>query len=199
MQVSVNEEYVSFQGTGVLAGERQYFVRLQGCSVPCPIRAVCDEPYALPKGGAGRVVSEVIDAAKTAVGEMGWVHITGGEPLDQREETISLVSEARKAGLRTHLQTSGLRPLVDCDFVTVSPKSGEIVATTGNEMILVLDSWVTPEVASSLYEETNFCTYFIQPLWGGDGREVARFVEDLNKRGLSWRLATQGHKVLGIK
>ena len=206
MSVRIQERFVSYQGSGLLAGERQYFVRMQGCSILCPIRSVCDEQSALPlTGGELLTPEEIVDAAKSVVAENGWLHLTGGEPMSQKEAVYAILSEAKKADLRVHMQTSGLVLAPRPDFITVSPKVTEsgLKHRSGDEMILVYDpAWVSHEVARTLYTRTAFKNYFLQPLWVDgecNAKETVEFCETMNRCGLNWNITGQLHKFFGIK
>ncbi|HVY62512.1 MAG TPA: 7-carboxy-7-deazaguanine synthase QueE, partial [Planctomycetota bacterium] len=95
----VKEVFLSFQGEGLLLGERQLFIRLAGCNIRCPW---CDTPDALVAKEAGRArieeapgsgrfrelenplgVFDVLREVQRIASEHGpvrWVSITGGEP-----------------------------------------------------------------------------------------------------------------------
>jgi len=185
-----------------MLGTRQWFVRTAGCSVrKCPIRAVCDERFALHAvNGSWHVVADLVDEALAAVGTGGWMHITGGEPTDQPEALAELLAAARAAGLRTHVQTSGLREIDAADFVTVSPKvpADEVAVLKGDELVLVYNEQSADEIRA--YERLDFSHYFLQPKWDTDSEanapETAKAVLDT---GGAWRLTVQAHKYVGIR
>ena len=80
--VFISEQFTTIQGTGVMSGESQYFVRFAGCSVvSCPIRAVCDQPESLNGKHGSHVLIDEIELA--ALKSSRWLHVTGGEPCDQ--------------------------------------------------------------------------------------------------------------------
>lgn len=200
----IQEEFVSYQGSGALLGRRQYFVRFAGCEVKCPIRDVCDQPEALLKrNGYESRPQEVIDRAIESVGAGGWLHITGGEPLNQPRALLDLCDLAKKSGLRTHLQTSGTIAVpVPFDFITLSPKAIALQQVRSHEMILVFDPrWVNDEVAMELYTVTNCFHYYLMPL-ERDGvvnaMETVEFCEHMANQGQNWRITVQAHKTLGV-
>jgi len=211
MKLSIAETFTSHQGTGSLAGQLQFFVRTQGCSVKCPIRHICDEPDALDDaGGQTMLVSEVVSAAIDAVGVGGWLHITGGEPLDNLDGWKSLVSAAMAAGLRVQTQTSGLvgheMPIGRMGRITVSPKGPleRLKIRHGSELVLVAGPWVSPSIASSFMQGTSFDYYYIAPVCLGkckwDTRSAVDLIEHLWASGQpQWRLTHQLHKLFGVK
>ncbi len=208
--MKVVDEFVTFQGSGHLVGKRQYFVRLAGCHVKCPIRKVCDEQEALPSLMGNDVApSEVAERAVAEVGEFGWIHITGGEPCEQPEELQRLGMAAESRKLRVHLHTSGMLPVpIRTDWLTVSPKSPELQWNRNNwaqECIVVYDqSWVIDVgVLRAMQMFTNCYDYYLQPLWMPDGSsnvaETLEMLDRLNRCGCPWDLSLQVHKFIGIK
>lgn len=192
----------TLQGSGALSGTRQWFVRMAGCSIrTCPIRAICDERFSLRAiNGSWHQIKDLINEALAEVGKGGWLHVTGGEPADAPDELGELLQAARTAGLRTHVQTAGLRGVHDADFITVSPKApaDEIAITNGGELIVIFDDQPLDDLRA--YERLGFAHYFLQPKWidGGEANalETASAVLDL---GGKWRMTLQAHKHIGIK
>lgn len=194
--IYIHSMFPSFQGTGHLSGVRQFFVRFAGCSVKCPIRSECDEAQALTRRNAKQMsVEEILTAARAEVGDQGWLHITGGEPTDQSEGLQLLVMEARKSGMKVHLQTSGVRRApIQWDWITVSPKVREPLQKFGQEMVVIDDGTVTKEWLDELSATTNYWCYYLCPLWGRDMRLTAQLAEEAG-----WDLTWQMHKHAGIK
>jgi organic radical activating enzyme len=191
----LQDEFVSYQGTGHLIGTRQYFVRFAGCSVAeCPIRQQCDEPAALTRRNANTTdVDEVVERAMASVGRSGWLHITGGEPTDQSDGLQELAKLARKRGLYVHLQTSGVRRVpIQWDWLTVSPKQELPEQKFGQEMVVIDDGALQPERMRKLVDSTSFWSYYLCPLWGRDLSATANVALQL---GDPWCLTLQMHKV----
>jgi len=213
MKMNVSETFASYQGTGSLAGQKQFFVRTQGCSITCPIRHICDEPHALdPNSDFAQQIEtrDIVKMAIDSVGHRGWIHITGGEPLDNLEAWKHLVSESQIAGLRVHTQTSGMidheMPIGRCGKVTVSPKgiSENLKLKHGSELVLVAAPWVNAEIAMKFPLETSFEHYYIAPVHLGGGKwsndKAVDLVERLSAKGQTqWRLTHQLHKIFGIR
>lgn len=201
--IKVSEEFVSVQGTGHLVGTTQYFVRLSGCSVrSCPIRHACDEPDSLSsKHGREESVEEIALRAVRSVGRCGWLHVTGGEPLDQLDGIMALGIEAQRLGLRTHYQTSGT---IDADFpwdwITVSPKCppDELRVRFGQEMVIV-DTGQSLDDLREYARNTSFWFYYLSPLWGQDPAITIDKVRRLASTQKHWYFTDQSHKHWGVR
>lgn len=202
-RLKVVEEFASIQGTGHLVGTPQYFTRLGGCSVTsCPIRRDCDEPEAIsPRAGVWVRPEDVALRAVRSMGRGGWLHVTGGEPLDQLDAVAELGMEAARVGLRTHYQTSGtIRADFTWDWITVSPKCSaeDLEVKFGQEMVIV----DTGQSVSDLREytrHTRFWFYYLCPLHGADISETAEKVRRLSSTQHCWSLTDQMHKVWKVK
>jgi 7-carboxy-7-deazaguanine synthase len=205
--VNVTERFWSVQGTGHLAGMPEWFIRLSGCSVPCPIRAACDEPESLAIGAGYTIDAEALaDEALAEVGQGGWVSITGGEPCDQPEGLLSLGIELERRDVRIHLQTSGTLPVpIRTDWLTVSPKvyATDLSWTWGQEMVVIFDANRYSQSDLQDYSDhTRFYDYYLCPLWVDgecNARETFAMVKKLNKDGHRWRMTSQMHKYVGVE
>ena len=208
----LTHQCLSHQGTGALLGAPTYFVRFAGCSVlRCPIRKDCDEPDALRvQNGFEASPQKVVDNALDAVGVGGWIHITGGEPTDQPEALGHLVQLARRARLRTQLQTAGLTRIeTPVDWISVSPKTAAngLQQRAGEELILVYEDQDIEEILA-YSNETAFTHYYIQPKWVAqpswpkgeaiNNRKTVEMALRLNAKGSPWHLTLQAHKYLGV-
>lgn len=120
----LSEIFASFQGEGLLTGQRHLFVRLSGCNLRC---AYCDTPdslereseYAIhsPTGETrrghnpitARRLSELIAPFFEGGGAIDAVSLTGGEPLMQASFLRHWLPQA---GLRVPvmLETNGMLP-----------------------------------------------------------------------------------------
>lgn len=191
----VNDFYVSYQGSGALTGERQFFIRLAGCKQKCPLRAVCDESIALSPDSFSSFDESVHNPTD-------WWHFTGGEPAEQQSDIYRFL-EGRfdKGRKKTHIQTSGLVGLSrEFSWTTVSPKSrvGSLKVTSGEEMIVVYDpSWVNEETLDEFIQCTSFDHYFLMPMYASDHVSNVKETLELNKR-CNWRLTFQVHKLIGF-
>jgi 7-carboxy-7-deazaguanine synthase len=125
--MQITEVYKSLQGESTYAGLPCVFVRLTGCNLRC---VWCDSEYTF-HGGRKMTVGEVLaDVGRLSSGG-GLVEITGGEPMLQEREVVSLMQRLLSAGYRVLLETSGERPLerVPKEVVKIvdvkCPESGE--------------------------------------------------------------------------
>jgi hypothetical protein len=201
-KIKVKEEFLSYQGTGLLSGSRQYFVRLAGCRVKCPLRVNCDQPEALIGTGVEPTdIRGIVDRAIKSVGMGGWMHITGGEPLEH-PQMLSLSALAKEAGLRIQVQTSGSLPVSDdCGlFLSVSPKQ-QCILVNPSEIVLIACEWMTFEFAINAIAD-NDCPVFVVPEATegcfSSGKAV-ELLESLHGFGVDARLGIQSHLVWGVK
>ncbi len=125
--MQIIEIYKSLQGESSYAGLPCVFVRLAGCNLRC---VWCDSEYTF-KGGTRRTLEEVEREVRRLSPNGGLVEITGGEPLLQEREAVSLMEGLLAAGYTVLLETSGERPLerVPAQVVKIvdvkCPDSGE--------------------------------------------------------------------------
>lgn len=102
----ISEIFISIQGEGLYAGQKQIFVRFAGCNLNC---SYCDEPAA--KSGWKRVT---VAAVKKTIKKLALkegaraVSFTGGEPLLQHKAVRELALYAGSLKLQTHLETNGV-------------------------------------------------------------------------------------------
>ena len=116
------ESFYTIQGEGFHQGRAAYFIRLAGCDVGC---VWCDvkESWEADKHPQWKI-DDLIKNASQYPGEI--VVITGGEPL--LYDLSELTGKLKKAGKRTHVETSGSSPLSgDWDWITLSPKKFKTV------------------------------------------------------------------------
>ena len=201
-ELQITSQGATLQGTGHLSGELQYFVRLSGCKLlSCYLRPVCDEVFSLSaRAGHSYDVETILSRALAAVGEGGWLHITGGEPTDN-PLLFPFIEMARERGLKVHLQTHGGNdvPVGATDWLTVSPKVPldklKVRDRLQGEMVLVFDGQPLDEMAE-LHKGTAFAHYFLQPKWveGHPVGSITHPIKELAKLGSAWRGAIQAHK-----
>jgi organic radical activating enzyme len=113
----VMEHFYTLQGEGMHQGKAAYFIRLAGCDVGCvwcDVKESWDETKH-PQHNIEALISNVINTPARIV------VITGGEPL--LHNLTELTEQLKKAGLKTHIETSGSSSLTGSwDWITVSPK-----------------------------------------------------------------------------
>ena len=107
--MKVCEIFTSIQGESTFAGLPCTFVRLSGCNLRC---VYCDTKYSYDEGiemEIGDIVQRV-DSAGVRL-----VEITGGEPMLQGEETISLIRELLDSGYEVLVETNGSMNIKELD------------------------------------------------------------------------------------
>lgn len=182
-----------------------FFVRLSGCSViQCPLHpatsSLCDTNWSFTNDVDVDLLAE--ESQKTG---LRWVCITGGEPTDQLEEVLKLVSACHRIGQRVMLQTSGVKRVPDCfDWLVVSPKEHflQLKQRSGHELKLV---WSGQDFAylKAMSVQTHFLQYFLQPLCNHDLatnlEDVILVVQNCGRLGMPYRLGLQQHKAWGLE
>jgi 7-carboxy-7-deazaguanine synthase len=105
--MQITEIYKSLQGESTYAGLACVFVRLTGCNLRC---SWCDSEYTF-QGGRKMAMEAVLEEVSRLSPGRGLVEITGGEPMLQEREVVSLMQRLLEDGYRVLLETSGERPL----------------------------------------------------------------------------------------
>jgi 7-carboxy-7-deazaguanine synthase len=105
--MQITEIYKSLQGESTYAGLPCVFVRLTGCNLRC---SWCDSEYTF-QGGRKMAVEEVLEEVARLSPSGGLVEITGGEPMLQEREVVSLMQHLLDDQYKVLLETSGERPL----------------------------------------------------------------------------------------
>ena len=126
MKAPIIEIFSSFQGEGVLIGQRQIFVRFAGCNLNC---AYCDTKNSISKKeGTLMTPEEVVSKIESILTpDCHTISFTGGEP-SLYPEFINEVSKL--TGLDIMLETNGTLPanigLIDnLDIVSLDIKLKE--------------------------------------------------------------------------
>ena len=213
----VTEIFDSLQGEGYWTGIPMTFVRLAGCNAPelgLGCLSWCDTP-----GARDPSAGEEMDVAAIVRGiQLPRLCLTGGEPLLQVEGVATLLAEARRSGIRVHVETNGTVgpgtavPDPGFDWVTVSPKPPAYRVATGwdgliDELKLVADDSLDTATAERLAAKHPEAVVFVQPQWVQpqrgdqgmeDGGSMARAMA-LVRDHPEWRLSLQTHKFLGIR
>ncbi|HET9487298.1 MAG TPA: 7-carboxy-7-deazaguanine synthase QueE [Chryseosolibacter sp.] len=191
------ENFYTIQGEGHYQGQAAYFIRLGGCDVGC---VWCDVKESWDATAHPLVsVADITERAK-ASGAVTVV-ITGGEPLmyDLADLTLSL----NHAGLRTHLETSGVYPLTGTwDWICLSPKKfkspdAAILPQSDELKVIVYNksdfAWAE-EYAAKVGKD---CELFLQPEWSRE-KEMLPLIIDYVKAYPQWKISLQIHKYMNI-
>lgn len=183
-KIKVNEIFYSLQGEGRNTGRAAVFVRMSGCNRKCPF---CDTDF---EKFTEMTEQDIVNEARKYPAR--FVVLTGGEPGLQVTDT--LIDLLHSADFTVAIETNGSVQLPDnIDWVTVSPKGGEIKVTRADELKVVFDGkepTVPPQCAEALK--------YLQPMDTGDKEKnntiTAQCVEYI-KSHPEWRLSLQTHKL----
>ena len=191
------EDFYTIQGEGFYQGHAAYFIRLGGCDVGC---VWCDVKESWDASAHPLVhVDELCEKAKLSGTEIAV--ITGGEPV-MYDLTI-LTRKLKNAGLRTHIETSGVYPLTgNWDWVCFSPKKFKnpdpgIFEVADELKIIVYNksdlAWAE-QFAGSI---KSSCHLFLQPEWSKE-KEMLPLIIDYVKSNPKWQVSVQIHKYMNI-
>jgi 7-carboxy-7-deazaguanine synthase len=189
----INEIFYSIQGEGARAGTPSVFIRFQGCAVEkvCPIK--CDTEF---NTGKRMTAAQIEKAVRVFLPNGGSVIVTGGEPLTQFDNELSL----RLTGYFVCAETSGaFAPKAHLDWVSISPKVAASVVKRNfagaDELRYVLRAG--QEIPTPAIDADNL---FISPEWDGENTQKnIAWCADLVKANPEWRLSLQTHKLMGWK
>ncbi len=190
------EDFYTIQGEGVHAGRAAYFIRLAGCDVQC---WWCDvkESWDASKHPAVEA-REIVERAEMSGAPIAV--ITGGEPLLHNLDPLTKL--LKKAGLATHIETSGSSPLSGrFDWITLSPKRfkkplDEIFPLVNELKVVVLKNkdleWAEKN-AARCPESTEL---LLQPEW--ETPSSVDLIVNYVKQNPRWRISLQTHKFMNV-
>lgn len=196
-ELPLMEDFYTIQGEGFYQGSAAYFIRLGGCKVRC---VWCDVKDSWDEDAHAKVeVSQLVEKAKSSGCKI--VVITGGEPT--MHNLSHLTSELKKAGLRTHLETSGAYSLTGTwDWVCFSPKKfmppHPSVAALADELKVVIfhkSDFAWAEDFAKLVKPG--CELFLQPEWSKE-KEVLPMLVEYVKANPQWKISAQIHKYIDV-
>lgn len=192
------ESFYSIQGEGYHTGKPAYFIRLSGCDIGCSwcdVKESWDNENFTSKSVKKLVDEAVANGATIAI-------ITGGEPTIYNLE--ALTTGLKKAGIRTHLETSGAYKITgNWDWVCISPKKFKSPLASELEKadelkVVVLNrsdfNWATKIAAQVALN----CHLFLQPEWS-KSYKVIDSINDYVKEYPLWRISLQTHKYMNIR
>ena len=108
VRLRINEIFFSLQGETSRTGLPTVFVRLTGCPLRC---GYCDTAYAFHEGNT-LSLTQILD---TVAGfQAGYVTVTGGEPLAQKD-CLKLLAALCDEGYSVSLETSGAIDIAGVD------------------------------------------------------------------------------------
>lgn len=191
------EDFYTIQGEGFFQGSAAYFIRLGGCDVGC---VWCDVKESWDASLHPLVgVNEISAKAKNSGSNI--VVVTGGEPA--MYDLSNLTSELKEAGLRTHIETSGVYPLTGrWDWVCFSPKKFKAphpsVLPVANELKVIVynksDFAWAEDFASKVQPD---CRLYLQPEWSKE-KEMLPLIIEYVKSDPKWEVSLQIHKYMNI-
>lgn len=191
------EDFYTIQGEGFYQGQAAYFIRLGGCDVGC---VWCDvkeswDASAHPVVSVADITGRAVAAgARVAV-------ITGGEPL--MYDLTQLTDCMKDAGLRTHLETSGVYPVTGAwDWICLSPKKFKSphpsVPAMANELKVIVYNKTDFEWAETFSSRvSDTCELFLQPEWSREKEMLPAIIEYV-KLHPQWKISLQIHKYMNI-
>jgi 7-carboxy-7-deazaguanine synthase len=202
--MKVSEIFRSIQGEGRGQGKICTFIRLAGCNLRC---AWCDTQYTW-EGGIEMEQREILSEISRLGSRM--ICITGGEPLLQKDELLSLVRKLCREGYEIGIETNGtldftgFQPYAAICMDVKCPSSGE-----GSDLLLLAHisrkddvKFVVNGVADLRYVEAVLADHdipgevIVTPVSGSDPGMIAGYILE---RGLPVRFQVQLHKVIGVR
>lgn len=213
MAYRIKELFYTLQGEGAQTGRPAVFCRFSGCNLWSgrpEDRATarcrfCDTDFVGADAGVFERPEDVAEAIAAAFpdldpaaygGEKPYVVFTGGEPALQLTKDLIDLLHAR--GFEVGVESNGTLPLPPgLDWITVSPKAGNPLATTsGDELKLVWpQEGCTPEDFTGLH----FRRFILQPCDDARAEANTRECVDYCLRHPRWRLGLQTHKWIGVR
>ena len=193
----VMETFHTLQGEGAFTGQAAYFIRLAGCDVGC---TWCDvkESWDASKHPV-QSVEQIVEEASRHPARIAVV--TGGEPL--LHNLLPLTTALRKAGFRTHIETSGSSPLSgEWHHICFSPKKFKAPVdgfhALADELKVVVFNkhdlqWAEGHTALTRPD----CALYLQPEWSKRDTMMPLVVSHVLEHP-RWRVSLQTHKYMNI-
>lgn len=193
----VMEHFYTIQGEGYYQGHAAYFVRLGGCDVGC---VWCDVKESWDASIHPQISVEQITSMVKESGSPVAV-ITGGEPA--MHDLTLLTSEIQFAGIRTHIETSGVYPLTGkWDWVCFSPKKFKTpdssIFDQANELKIIVYNKSDFGWAEDFEKQVSKkCRLYLQPEWSRE-KEMLPLIVEYVKAHPQWEVSLQIHKYMNI-
>lgn len=192
------ESFYSIQGEGYHTGKSAFFIRLAGCDIGC---SWCDVKESWDtENSKSRSVKELVDEAVSHGAQR--VIITGGEPTMYNLD--ELTSGLQKAGIKTHLETSGVYPITGLwDWICVSPKKfksplPEEMSKADELKIVIVNKSDFKWAEEHSIKVGKKCKLYLQPEWDKSeliNSSINNYVKDYPQ----WRISLQTHKYMNIR
>ncbi|MFC1594760.1 7-carboxy-7-deazaguanine synthase QueE [Candidatus Omnitrophota bacterium] len=218
----IAEVFLSIQGEGIYAGERQIFVRFFGCNLQC---VFCDTELTTYEKFSSVQLFNKIEDYKANIHS---VSFTGGEPLLQIDFLKEIARLVKNQGMKTYLETNGTLPEAFCevsndiDFVAMDIKfpsfTGERSFWQEHKDFLISaldkDVFVKTVICESTTQEDVECAFdlvarvdssipfVLQPNFF-EQENLEKKLEELRHLGEEYladvRIIGQQHKVMGVR
>jgi len=192
------ESFYSLQGEGYHTGKPAFFIRLAGCDIGC---SWCDVKESWNQENSSLIAVEDIVNQVVKSGTRIAI-ITGGEPTMYNLEPLT--SELKKAGIKTHLETSGVYEITGSwDWVCISPKKfkaplkKELLKADELKVVILNKSDFNWAEKHAETVKKN-CKLFLQPEWDKAdlvSENIFSYVKDFPQ----WRISLQTHKYMNIR
>ena len=204
-QLRVSEIFYSLQGETSRVGLPTVFIRLTGCPLRC---VYCDTAYAFT-GGQNMSLANILQ--QVAEYGPGYVTVTGGEPLAQKN-CLPLLTALCDAGYEVSLETGGALDIsgVDARVMRVvdikTPASGEAaknrwenlsLLTRHDEIKFVLCDESDYQWAKQILQQHQIagkCAVLFSPVHGT--MDATRLANWILRDRLPVRMQLQLHKLL---
>ena len=193
----VMEKFYTIQGEGAFQGSAAYFIRLGGCDVGC---VWCDVKESWDASMFPQEVPLTLASTAAATGAQN-AGVTGGEPALYNLSVLT--RDLKQAGLRTHIETSGVYPLTGhWDWICFSPKKFKapdpaIFPRADELKVIVYNPSDFPWAEDFAARVRTDCELFLQPEWSKE-KEMLPLIIDYVKANPQWKISLQIHKYMNI-
>jgi 7-carboxy-7-deazaguanine synthase len=199
MKLRISEIFYSLQGEGARIGTPTVFIRTSGCKAKNACYALgikCDTEF---ESGKDMTIDEIHQWLKINAPQCKEITWTGGEPLDQLTNEITLYF--KNSGYFQAIETSGLKPPVEnLDFICVSPKVAEHVIQKNFPNGVSELRYVRHKGQDVPQPSINADHYWISPHSDGFNinSENLKHCIGLCIQNGNWKLSLQNHKIWNI-
>ena len=199
MKLKIAEIFYSLQGEGARIGTPTVFIRTTGCKAKNACYSLgikCDTEF---ESGKEMTIEEILHWLKTNAPQCNEITWTGGEPLDQLTNEITLFF--KNEGYFQAIETSGLHACVDhIDFICVSPKVAEHVVKKNFPNGVSELRYVRHKGQEVPSPSVTAHHYWLSPHSDGftiNGDNLKHCIDLCVKNG-KWKLSLQNHKIWNV-